>query len=319
MRKLAVGLQREQAEKLADYLFTKGIETHTELAGEKAAELWVRDEDLLPEAREIYDLFMANPGGAEYDVAAEAKTLRRRQQQALLEKERLQRSFPTKSAVFAGKKTPAAIAIIVLCVVASLSTAFGDFNSQRFRNSGEIPLTIKIYDQLTLSPVITRLGEAEGGPFAAVAEGQIWRLVTPIFLHADPIHLLFNCLFLFVFGRLIEVFYGSGFLVALFLLGGVGGILAQALLGWTLDESPYAIGASGGALALFSFVWLRPLREPLVPFRVSVLNVVFILGFVLLSMTSAAPVRNVANLAHIGGLVVGAVVAMGLVDFLRRR
>lgn len=317
MRKIGSDLEQAQAERLADYLLTLGIETQVEPASDKQFDLWVRNEDRLEEARAEHAMFRANPLDSKYNVAQHAAALRHQREKESQQRAKLQKKFQPRPGGGVGLVggSRMTVAIIVVCVIASLVTGFGYLNAAR-QQRGELPVSIKIYNQLTLLPVINR--PEEMGPMGAVAKGQVWRLITPIFLHGSPMHLLFNCLFIYVFGRLIEVFYGPAFLLVLFLLGGIVGVLFQAYGPASWGATPDVIGASGGALGLFSFVWLRPMREPSVPFRVSPFNVIFILGFVLISMLPSAPFPNVANLAHLGGLVLGALVSMGLIDFLRR-
>lgn len=86
----------------------------------------------------------------------------------------------------------------------------------------------------------------------AVAHGQVWRLITNAFLHSryDPLHLLFNMLTLWWFGRTIEELYGSReftwfYLTAAF-IGGVG----FTLWGWLLHDPTPGIGASGAVMAV---------------------------------------------------------------------
>lgn len=81
--------------------------------------------------------------------------------------------------------------------------------------------------------------------------GRIWELVTFQFLHAHPGHVLFNCVGLWVFGPLMERWWGSGRFLAFHLLCGVAGSLffsALVLLGILPDtgmQTPL-IGASAG-------------------------------------------------------------------------
>lgn len=78
----------------------------------------------------------------------------------------------------------------------------------------------------------------------ALASGHLWQLVCAGFFHADFIHLLVGCLFVFWVGKVVEPKYGARVLVALYLLGGaVTGAGAALLHG----SGAASLGPSGGA------------------------------------------------------------------------
>lgn len=99
-------------------------------------------------------------------------------------------------------------------------------------------------------------------PFVALRQKQYYRYVTYGFLHADFMHLLFNMITLFFFGRLMEDFYTSQlgpFGFALFYLGGlIVSVLPSALQ--NKNDSRYAtLGASGAVSAvLFAYILFQP-------------------------------------------------------------
>jgi GlpG protein len=317
MRKIGGDLSKDQANRFSDYLLTIGIDAVVDQAEGDRYELWARHEDQLQDAKLQLREFQSDPEASRYQVDKKAETLRRRQEKERREKLKLQQRFkPQKvSARTAGGRVT--IGVILVCAAVSLVTDFGNVSVRQIqRDGGTIPMNFRIYNSLTLLPQIDR--PADAGPLDAVFRGQVWRLVTPIFLHGNIMHLVFNCLFLFSFGRVVETLFGPMFFLLLFLIGGIVGLLAQAYGPLAFGASPDSIGASGGALALFSFLWLRPRFEPATPFRVMPTTALFVMGFVILSMLPFAPIGNVANLAHLGGLVAGAVIAAGPLDSLRR-
>jgi len=88
----------------------------------------------------------------------------------------------------------------------------------------------------------------------AIAAGQIWRLITPIFLHAGLWHVGVNMYSLYALGPAIERFFGSIRMAVIYLLSGISGVI------FSLAFSPAAsVGASGaifgllGALASFLY------------------------------------------------------------------
>ncbi|MDI5984148.1 rhomboid family intramembrane serine protease [Halomonas sp. M4R5S39] len=137
----------------------------------------------------------------------------------------------------------------------------------------------------------------------ALASGQVWRLLSPAFLHFGWMHLIFNMLWLWYFGRQVEVLQGSGRMLTILLTAGIGANLAQYATGTVLFG-----GMSGVDFALLGYVWLMSRRAPRSGFFVPQMLVVFMLGWMLFTMTDMAGAvgfGNVANEAHLGGLVVG--------------
>jgi rhomboid protease GluP len=95
-----------------------------------------------------------------------------------------------------------------------------------------------------------RLRVTVGGQYGPlVDDGQWWRLVRSVGLHADPLHLTVNVLALFVLGRLLEPWVGAVRWMWWFGICGVAGSVASHLAGLTQSD-----GASGGAFGLLGAV-----------------------------------------------------------------
>ncbi len=96
----------------------------------------------------------------------------------------------------------------------------------------------------------------------AVARGQVYRLVTHGFVHADGQHLLFNMITLFFFGRAIESFFTRylgpvGFV--LFYLGGIVAAILPSYWQHMRDAQYRSLGASGAVSAvLFAYILIAP-------------------------------------------------------------
>ncbi len=144
---------------------------------------------------------------------------------------------------------------------------------------------------------------AVGSLVEAVLAGQVWRPLSPAFLHFGWMHLIFNMLWLWYFGRQVEALQGSGRMLLILLAAGIGANLAQYAAGTVLFG-----GMSGVDFALLGYVWLMSRRAPHSGFFVPQMLVVFMLGWMVFTMTDMAGAvgfGNVANEAHLGGLVVG--------------
>jgi len=138
---------------------------------------------------------------------------------------------------------------------------------------------------------------------------QYWRAFTPVFLHFGIFHILFNGLWIWEFGRRIELRFGSGFLALTILAVGVASNSAQYL--W---QGPSLFGGLSGVLyALLGFLWihnrLRPHRLTTLPPGI----IGFMLFWMVLCMSGAVNVfleGSVANAAHFGGLISGMALAL---------
>jgi membrane associated rhomboid family serine protease len=134
---------------------------------------------------------------------------------------------------------------------------------------------------------------ATGIPF------EPWRMVTSVFTHGSILHLLFNMFTLFVFGSALERLLGKGRYIALYLLSGLGGSVAVALIGDPLQPVVGASGAIFGLMGAF-FIINRHLGGTSIQLVVLVaINLAY--GFI---------VPGISWQAHVGGLVAGALVAL---------
>jgi hypothetical protein len=128
-------------------------------------------------------------------------------------------------------------------------------------------------------------------------------------MHANLVHLVLNCLAIYIFGSQVEEALGRKSFYALYFTSGVVGGLVQALLGIFLKGSFEAavVGASAGAYGLTAaFALLYPdLRLFPIPIRAKYLLPISI-GVALFSIFIPSTGRsNVAHAAHLGGLVAG--------------
>jgi len=136
---------------------------------------------------------------------------------------------------------------------------------------------------------------------SAVAAGEWWRVVTSGFLHAGPIHLLFNMLVLFQLGTILEGRLGRARFLAIYLLSLVGGSIGVMLL---QPPTQAALGASGAVFGLMgaAVALSRKGRSPIDSGIVGLLVINLVITFVL---------PGIAIGGHLGGLAAGA--AGGLV------
>lgn len=146
-------------------------------------------------------------------------------------------------------------------------------------------------------------------------EGQIWRLLTSIFLHFGFIHLACNMFALYSLGCGIEQIYGrSRFLVIYFVSGLVGNLLTWVLdAHFHADDPAVSAGASGaifGLMGAYTALFLIPsMRE-----RLSVRGIVSAL---VINLAYGLTYSGINMAAHIGGFIGGAVISALLIAWIR--
>jgi membrane associated rhomboid family serine protease len=155
-------------------------------------------------------------------------------------------------------------------------------------------------------PVISYLGLT---PEDVIGRGWLWQPMTYMFLHAGPMHILFNMLGVWMFGVELERMWGTRFFARFYAITGIGAgitvIVASLMPVAVLQESYGAvtIGASGalyGLLMAFAIYYPdRPILMFLL-FPIPAKYFVMILGAMAFLI---APGSQVSNSAHLGGLL----------------
>lgn len=135
-----------------------------------------------------------------------------------------------------------------------------------------------------------------------VAQGELYRLVTSVFLHNGMMHLLLNMWALYIVGPPLEAHLGRVRFGVLYGLSALGGSVAVYLLA---PPNTATAGASGAVFGLFGAVFVVAKR-----LRVDVTWVVVLIGINLL-LPLVAP--RVSWQAHVGGLLTGALIAFAFV------
>ncbi len=139
----------------------------------------------------------------------------------------------------------------------------------------------------------------------------MWRLVTPLLLHANLLHAGFNLYALYVIGPQAEALFGRWRFLAVYLVAGMGGILASFLM--TAEAS---VGASSAIFGLVGalLVFFYRHRHALGEFgRRGLMNLLFVAGINLVLGLSP----GIDNWGHLGGLVAGGLLALLLGPDLR--
>lgn len=145
-----------------------------------------------------------------------------------------------------------------------------------------------------------------------VVRGYIWQLVTYSFLHTGLWHVLFNMLWLWMFGAELEMSWGGRRFLEFYFFCVIGAALTTVGFAYAhllLAPNSVTVGASGGVYGiLIAFGMLFGDREvfmfPL-PFRMKAKYMVGILVLLTIAVSLQGNSGGVANIAHLGGLLFG--------------
>lgn len=143
----------------------------------------------------------------------------------------------------------------------------------------------------------------------ALKAGELWRLITPIFLHFGALHIIFNALWLWEFGRRTETALGTGYYLSVILMISIISNFFQYY--W---EGPSLFGGLSGVLyGLLGFIWMRSRFYPgsIVALTNGIIG--FMLVWLVLCMSglvNAFISGQVANAAHVAGLVGGMLIGL---------
>lgn len=139
---------------------------------------------------------------------------------------------------------------------------------------------------------------------------QYWRLLSFQFLHASPMHLIFNMFAIYMFGGMVERVLGSKRFVAYYLLCGVAGALFYTLLalaGWL--GMGWLVGASAGIFGiLVALIVIAPdmqvmLIFPPIPMKMKTFGMIILGIGVYTVLTSGDNAGGEAG--HLGGALLG--------------
>jgi len=286
-----------EAQKFHDALVSRGIENTAEADDGGGTFIWVHDDDQMAEAARLFALFRSAPDAPEFrEATTKAAAIRAE----LVKSERRRRSTVVDEARLGYERNAPARgwATILLVVITVAVTAYTGFFRSPDANHAAI-------DRLSFSHMSFGR-ELPGGPsvfLPEVREGEVWRLITPIFLHGDLMHIIFNMMMFVQLGRFIESRFGSAKLLALVMVIGVGSNLAEYL--W---KSPFFGGMSGVDYGLFGFLWMKGKLGHDQNWQLERQTVQFMLLWMVLCYTGL--MGPVANAAHTAGLLIGAVLGI---------
>ncbi|HVP21034.1 MAG TPA: rhomboid family intramembrane serine protease [Anaerolineaceae bacterium] len=133
-----------------------------------------------------------------------------------------------------------------------------------------------------------------------IMQGQIWRLVTPIFLHLSPLHIAFNMYALLIFGGDLEFSYGRIRFFMLYMLSGIAGNVASFYFSPAdsagASTAIFGLVAAQGVLVYRNREFFGSRARPIL------MNILFIVA---INLFIGASSQGIDNWGHLGGLFGG--------------
>jgi GlpG protein len=307
LREIGSIAREQDAKTLADHLLTLNITTKI-VPKDGSWGIWVHREDRVTEARTVLGEFVKNPADPRFLSSAKtAKEIRKQSEQVEKAYRKRVKDLRDRWEGSMYERAPLAFGLIVLCVIVQALQKFYPSTEHYFWFS------IWYFDPTTRSFHDTG--------FEAITHGEVWRLITPVFLHFGIWHLLFNMMGMRFFGERIEMRKGTWRFGFICLVAAIGGNVGQFYnTGGTFG------GMSGVVFALAGYLWIKGHTDPsdglsLDQRNVNLMLIWFVLG-VYAQVTGSDPnsprilpsvFYNMGNVAHGVGLVIGMV--FGLLRF----
>ena len=293
MRQIGILPDETQAIRLAAYLYTLGIRSQVDPEPNGIA-IWAIDEDRISQARDEFAKFIQEPENERY-VAAGETALKLQEDAKRVDEMRRRNFIPLNRRFNRTNFKSLTFVLIVICCAVGFATDFGENVTS--------PVYINLlFDEPKVEDGALRFVVDRFSADWAVFRGQIWRLVTPIFLHGFPLHLVMNMLGLHSLGKLVEMRYGWRRLLWLVLVIAIVSNTTQYAL-----SGPGFVGISGVVFGLFGYAWIKSKFDLTAGYRFSPQSVSAMFFWMIACLTGL--MGHIANGAHIAGFATGAVIA----------
>jgi GlpG protein len=293
MRQLRELDDEATAQLLRDALLESGIEVELMQNQRGSHAIWVVDETQLGRAQSLAEDWLdRGQSAALADVAKRGRAARelnerieerRERQRAAVEQRMAQMTRP--------RPTPLTWGLIALCIAVAWLTKLG--------TKRELILPLIIADPRAMAAHVISLGSFQLN-WLVLPWDEPWRLITPVLVHFDELHIFFNMWMLGMFGRVIEARHGARHLAGFVLVSGMISNIAQ----FEIAKSPLFAGMSGVVFGLLGLIWLRGKLDPRIGYGLSRSMMQFVLIYLLLGFF---PQFRIANWCHLFGLFVGLV------------
>ena len=254
-----------------------------------------------PTARQEFAAFVENPDDPRYAASREAARLRQAEAARVRQAQRNLIDVRDRWGAGGGHMGSFTVVLAGCSVLISIFTGLGENLMPELLEQKPPGLASAV---IFSSECIQDIRQAPDFGLSQIVHGEVWRLITPIFLHFGIAHLLFNTIFLFQLGSAIEFRQGTVRLALVALLSAVLSNLGQ----YFYSGSPIFGGMSGVDYARFGYLWMQSRYAPWAGLHMPRETVFFLLVWLVLCMTGT--VGPIANAAHAVGFGVG--IALGI-------
>ena len=295
MRPIGEFDDEERASTFSGYLNYKGISCEVEEDDEgKSWTVWAHNEETLAKAIAEMHEFRQKPDASKYaELAREAQKQEKKERKIEENKASRWREETLRNRWQDRNRKPGIMTMAL--IITSVATFFVSKMGENTESVGAFYISEFVHLVAREAPVYVT---ATQNLLPEVSEGQVWRLITPIFLHFGFLHILFNMFWLHDLGSLIENRRGTGYFLAFILLAAIISNIAQYCI-----SGPSFGGMSGVVYGLFGYVWMKGKFDPGDGIEMNPSTVTIMLAWFALCFTGIF--GHVANWAHAAGLALG--------------
>jgi GlpG protein len=319
MRQVGILPSEPEARRFAAWLVSQRIEAHAEQESSGWV-VWVRDEDQLPKARDALAQFREHPNDPKYQEAQRtAETVQReeesRRRQAQGNVVEMRGRWGTAIGMAGAKrKAPLVMAMIAASAVIAMLT-YSDTIDETSQHSTFGTAYRKL---VFVDPLLARDSAGQIDMWASVRRGEVWRLVTPIFIHYGLMHIVLNMFWLYSFGGVVEDRRGSRFMLLLVAILAISSNIGQAIEVSYRGQGALFGGMSGVGYGLLGYIMTKNRFDSRERYLLSPgTTFIAMLWFTLCILRDIPPFSSmladvippIANTAHAVGLLAGAAVA----------
>ncbi|MBT3666226.1 MAG: rhomboid family intramembrane serine protease [Opitutae bacterium] len=290
MRSIATFKEEKIALRFWNFLQSEDIESSLE-EDESNREwlVWVLDEEKIPQAMVSYKEFKVTPNDSKFNLTKNIEPKLKESNLGNHNKKSRFKNYNLRENWNKKDRSPGmfSLSLIITSVAVFLLSGMGQ--------NAEIVNKFLITEKLN-------------GTLSEVLNGEIWRIITPIFLHFSFFHILFNMFWVHDLGGQIEKRKGSRFFFLFIFVTAIISNLAQFKFG-----GPAFGGMSGVVYGLFGYVWIKCKFDPGDGLFIHQTTAIIMLAWFFLCF--AVKDFGIANWAHAGGLITGT--AWGYISAVR--
>lgn len=281
MRSIANFEEEKIALRFWNYLQSEGIKSTLEEEGPRDWVIWVIDEEKIPSATQSLEKFNLNPDDPAFSTKKKVSSKGKEEKKESTNKKSRFKNHNLKEKWRTQNRRPSMICLSLIAV----SIIFYLFC--RANPEGMYTLFIS---------------EAKNSSLSEVKNGEIWRLISPIFIHYNFFHIFMNMYILSLFGSQIEKRKGSLFLILFVLVTAILSNLAE----FNVTGNNKFGGMSGVNYGLFGYIWIKSIFDPGDGLYIDQINVVILMAwfFICFAVGDFEGI-GFANWVHAGGLVTG--------------